>query len=800
MPEKITQQYIEDEMKQSYLDYGMSVIIGRALPDVRDGLKPVHRRILYAMYQMGLTHDKPFKKCARVVGDTLGRYHPHGDTAVYDALVRMAQPFALRYPLIQGQGNFGSIDGDAPAAMRYTECRLTSFASECLKDINKDTVRFVPNFDASLKEPTCLPALPPLLLLNGSTGIAVGMATNIPPHNLAETVDAITAYIENPSITIDELMQHIKGPDFPTGALIIGSKGIISAYKTGKGKIKIRARCEIEGNKIIIKEIPFMLNKSSLIEEIASLVREGKIDGITDIRDESSRGELRVVLILKKTINPEIVLKQLYLHTRLQTTFGMIFLALVDGVPTLLNLKDIIAHYVSHRKTVITKRLQFDLTQASKREHIVKGLLTALSNIEKTISIIKKSRSPAEASTALMQAFAITKEQAKAILEMPLQKLTALESTALEEEHKKLTEQIKKLRFILSSEKEILNIIKEELQQLKKKYADERRTAILPEEEEITIEEIIVPELSIVTITKNGFIKRTSLALFKRQRRGGKGLSTIYSAEDVVEQLFLAKTTAQLLVFTNKGKVHWIPVYKLPDVTRYGKGKHISAFIQLGKDEKIATIIPIEEFKNNLIMVTKKGIVKKLPLAVFKRPRRGGILAISLSDDDSLIGVIHAKEEDELLIATRRGMALRFKAAEVRAMGRAAKGVKGIHLKEKDSVIGIVKVEPEKAILTVTEKGFGKRTPAELYRLTHRASIGVRNIICTEKNGFAVAIASVSDKDEVIIATKLGSAIRIKAKEIPLIGRATRGVRLMKLSDQDTVISITVIKEELENV
>jgi DNA gyrase subunit A len=801
--EKIVQKLIEEEMKSSYLDYSMSVIVGRALPDVKDGLKPVHRRILYAMQQMGMFHNKPFKKSARIVGEVLGKFHPHGDTAVYDSLVRMVQPFSLRYPLIRGQGNFGSVDGDRAAAMRYTEAKLSKLSEEMLKDIEKKTVKFVPNFDGSLKEPSFLPAKLPNLLINGSSGIAVGMATNIPPHNLNEVADATIHLIDNPDIGVNELMQHVKGPDFPTAGIISGTKGIRNAYATGRGKVIIKARYNIEEGKttkrIIVTEIPYMVNKSLLLEDIANLVTDKKIRGISDLRDESDRKGMRVVIFLKKDANPEIVINQLYKHTRLKVTFGVINLALVNGEPKILNLRDIIKNYVDHRRVIVRKRTQFDLNKAEDRAHILEGLLVALGNIDNTVKMIKESKSADEAKKVLISKLEITEKQALAILDMRLQRLTGLEQEKIKNEHRELLELIEKLKAILADEKKILQIIKDELEELKKNYGDERRTEIIEEEEEEMVpEDLIKPENMVVTITHSGYIKRLPVGTYKSQRRGGKGvIATTTKEEDFVEDLFIANTHSYLLFFTNKGKVKWLKVYEIPESSRQSKGKAIINLLHLAEGEKVTAFVPVKEFKEFLVMVTKKGVIKKTALELFSRPRKGGIIGLSLNPGDELISVRKTDGERNLIIATREGMAVRFSEKTLRPMGRTARGVRGIRLKrEGDFVVEMVVGREDRSLLTVTEKGYGKRTPVGDYRLINRGGSGVINIKCTEKNGKVVAVKSVNDEDELMLISQRGIGIRVNAKDVSKIGRATQGVRIMKLNEGDKVVAAARIVKD----
>jgi DNA gyrase subunit A len=800
--EKIVQKLIEEEMKSSYLDYSMSVIIGRALPDVRDGLKPVHRRILYAMQQMGMFHNKPFKKSARIVGEVLGKFHPHGDTAVYDSLVRMVQPFSLRYPLIKGQGNFGSIDGDNQAAMRYTEAKLSKLSEEMLKDIEKKTVKFISNFDGSLKEPSFLPSKLPNLLVNGSSGIAVGMATNIPPHNLIEVADATINLIDNPETTVQELMQFIKGPDFPTAGIISGKRGIKEAYTTGKGRIILKARHNIEEGKttkrIIVTEIPYMVNKSQLLEEIADLVNNKKLRGISDLRDESDRKGMRVVIFLKKDANPEIVTNQLFKHTRLKVTFGVINLALVDGQPRILNLKDLLQNYIDHRRGIVRKRTKFDLNKAEDKAHILEGLLVALGDIDNTVKMIKESKSADEARNVLISKLEITEKQALAILDMKLQRLTGLEQEKIKKERRELLELIEKLKAILADEKKILQIIKEELEELKKNYGDERRTEIIEEEEEMIPEDLIKPENMVVTITHSGYIKRLPVGTYKAQRRGGKGvIAARTKEEDFVENLFIANTHSYILFFTNKGKVKWLKVYEIPEAGRQSRGKAMINLLRLEEGEKITAFVPVKEFKGYLVMITKKGVIKKTSLELFSRPRKGGIIALSLDPSDELISVRKTDGERDLIIATRNGMAVRFNEKDLRSMGRTARGVRGIRLKrEGDSVVDMVVGREDRALLTVTDRGYGKRTPVQDYRLISRGGSGVINIKCTEKNGNVAAVKSVKDEDELMLISQKGIAIRMEAKDVSKIGRATQGVRIMRLGEGDKVVAAARIVKD----
>lgn len=803
--EEIIPREIEEEMKQSYVDYAMSVIVGRALPDVRDGLKPVHRRILFAMNDMGMLHNKPFKKSARIVGEVLGKYHPHGDVAVYDALARMVQPFSLRYPLIDGQGNFGSIDGDSPAAMRYTEARLKKLSEEILQDIDKNTVRFIPNFDGSLKEPTVLPSKVPNLLINGSSGIAVGMATNVPPHNMAEIVDGTVALMDNPNLEVEQLTQFIKGPDFPTGAIICGKKGIEYAYKTGRGRIIVRAKAEIqtEKNRIVITEIPYMVNKAELIKQIAYLVNENKIRGISDIRDESDREGMSIIIELRKDANSNVVLNQLYKHTRLQETFGIIMVALVNNEPKLLSIKQIIQHFIEHRKDVVRKRTEFDLNKAKERDHILQGLLIALQDIDKTVKLIKQSSSVEEAKTALQNNLTITDKQAVAILDMKLQKLAALEQEKIKKEHEALLKLIEELKSILASEQKILDIIKNELSELKSQYGDERKTLIAEEEAEtFEMKDLIKQEKMVITITHSGYIKRQPLKTYRQQKRGGKGIIAAGTKEqDFVEHIFIANTHSYILFFTNKGRIHWLKVYNVPEGSRQALGKSIANLLQLQKDEKITAFVPVSQFKENefLIMATKKGTVKKTGLLSYSNPRRGGIIAITLEPDDELIEVVKTDGSKQIMLATKNGAAIRFKETDVRPTGRSAKGVRGATLRQEDEIIGMVVADDTKTLLTITENGYGKRTNVSEYRLTRRGGVGVRNIICSERNGTVVAVKSVTDNDDLMFISKHGITIRTPAKGISVIGRATQGMRLMKLEEADKVVAAAkIVKEEQE--
>ena len=793
--QRIIKRLIADEMKESYISYSMSVIVGRALPDARDGLKPVHRRVLYTMYENGLLHNKPFRKSANVVGNCMAKYHPHGDAAIYDTLVRMAQDFSLRYPLVQGHGNFGSIDGDSAAAMRYSEARLSKLSEEMLEDIDKETVKFQPNFDESAKEPVVLPSKIPNLLINGSSGIAVGMATNMPPHNLVEISDGIIKVIDNPDTTVDELLHIIKGPDFPTGALICGRTGIINAYHTGRGKIVIRSKTEVieKANKkaIIVSEIPYMVNKSSLVEQIADNVRNKRIIGISDLRDESDREGIRIVIELKRDANPEIVLNQLFKHTRMQDSFGIINLALINNQPKVLNLKELIICHINHRRQVIRNRTKFDLRKAEERAHILKGLRIALANIDKVVTLIKKSGSTEDARKLLISNFNLTEKQANAVLDMKLQKLSSLEQKKIKHELESLLNLIEQLKEILASEQKILDIIKNELLEIKKKYGDERRSHFIDMEEDIEIEDLIKEEEMVITVTHAGYIKRLPLDTYKQQHRGGKGvIATKTKEEDFVEDIFITSTHSYLLFFTNKGNVQWLKAYKVPEESRIAKGKAIVNLLNL-KDEKITAVIPVREFKKGyyLLMATKNGIVKKTDLSAYSRPRANGIRAINLDSNDELINAVLTDGTKNILLATKNGMAVKFSEKDARPIGRTSRGVRGIRLKQGDYVIGMIIAEDNHTLLTVTENGYGKRTIIEEYRLINRGGSGVINIQCTERNGKVIAIKSVNGDDGIILISRKGIIIRMSTNGISVIGRNTQGVRLMRLGQDDKVVS-----------
>lgn len=804
--EKVVPIYIEEEMKDSYINYAMSVIVGRALPDVRDGLKPVHRRILYAMKDLHLEHNKPYKKSARIVGETLGKYHPHGDTAVYDTLVRMVQDFSLRYPLVDGQGNFGSVDGDAAAAMRYTEARLERITDLLLQDLEKDTVRFVPNFDGSLKEPSTLPAVLPNLMVNGSSGIAVGMATNIPPHNLTEIVDGITHLIDQPDCEIKDLMKKIKAPDFPTGGIICGKAGIKNAYETGRGRLLVHAKASIESQKagkenIIITEIPYQVNKNNLISSIANLVQNKKIEGITDLRDESDKDGMRIVVELRRGQNAQVTLNQLYKHTQMQTTYGVIMLALVESRPRILNIKEMLSLYVDHRKEVIIRRTKFEKEKAEARAHILEGLKTALKNLDKVISIIKKSKDPQVAKKELMKKFELSDKQAQAILEMQLQRLTNLEREKIDKEYKDLIKKIELLASILASEKKVLAIIKEELADVKKKFGDERRTQLMAEAEDLEIEDLIQEENVVITISHSGYIKRLPIGSYKKQRRGGKGISGAgMKEEDFVEDLFIASTHDNLLFFTDKGKAYALKVYDIPQAGRTAKGKAIVNMLSISSGEKITSSIPVKEFEEGkfLMMTTQTGKVKKTALSAFANIRKSGIIAISLAKDDSLIAAKLTSGRDDVFIATKEGKAIRFNEKGIRDMGRVAAGVRGIKVGKKDTVVGMEVITDKKAtLLSVTENGFSKRTEAQEYRIQSRGGKGIINLKVTSKNGPVVGLNLVSDKDDLMIITAKGMVERCAVKDIRTTGRSAQGVRIIRLNKGDQVASAErVIKEE----
>jgi len=797
---------IVEEMRESYLNYSMSVIVSRALPDVRDGLKPVHRRILYGMSELGSHWNRPYKKSARVVGDVLGKYHPHGDSSVYDALVRMAQGFSMRYELIDGQGNFGSIDGDNAAAMRYTESRMTHLSSEILKDLEKETVSWTLNFDETLKEPTVLPSGVPTLLINGSEGIAVGMATKIPPHNLTEVINGLIAQIENAEISVEGLMQHIPGPDFPTAGLIMGLDGLESAYSTGRGKIKMRARAHIETlksgkNSIIVTEIPYQVNKSSLMEKIADLVREKKIEGISDLRDETDREGIRVVIETKRDAVPEVILNLLYKHTQLQETFGIILLALHDGVPKVMSLREILQHFIDFRHDIVVRRTQYDLNVAESRAHILEGLKIALDNIEEIIKTIRGSKNPSSAKEGLMNVFNLSEKQSQAILEMRLQKLTGLEVDKVVDEYKETIKTISFLKGILESRTQRMDIIKSELMELRETYGDTRRTEIIPVSTDFSIEDMIAEEEVVVTITHSGYIKRTAVATYRTQRRGGRGVQgAISKDEDFVEHLFIANTHNYILYFTDKGKCHWLKVYDIPQGGRATRGRAIVNLIGCEPEEKVEAFVSVKEFNEEsyIVMATEKGIIKKTILSAYGNPRKGGIYAIDVRENDKLIEAKITDGSNDVLLGTREGKSIRFREEDVRPSGRKTMGVRGIRLSSgEDRVIGMLVVKREGTILVGTEKGYGKRTEVIQYRTQKRGGKGVLTMRCTDKTGKMVNIMEVVDTDDLIVITDSGVLMRQPVSDIRTIGRVTQGVRLVKLDGGTTISSITrVMKEE----
>ncbi len=800
--ENIVDVELVKEMKTSYIDYAMSVIVSRALPDVRDGLKPVHRRILYTMYQAGYTPDKPYKKCAATVGDVLGKYHPHGDAAVYDSMVRMAQDFSLRYPLVDGHGNFGSVDGDPPAAYRYTESRMSKIALEALRDIEKDTVDFTPNYDESLKEPIVLPSKLPQLLINGSSGIAVGMATNIPPHNLSEVIDGIIALADNRDISIDELINYIKGPDFPTAGIIMGRSGIRAAYHTGRGKILMRARAEIEGEegekqRIIVTELPYQVNKARLVEKIAELVHEKRIEGIKDLRDESDRRGMRIVIEIKKDANANIVLNHLYKNTQMQETFGVIMLALVDNQPKILNLKEVLENYLKFQEDVITRRTRFDLKKAQARAHIVEGLLIALENIDAVIKTIRSSYDNAKIN--LMSEFKLTDIQAQAILDMRLARLQGLEKEKLDDEYNELLSKIKYYNEVLNDESMVLGIIKEELLVIKEKFGDERRTEITNVVDEIDIEDLIEEEENVITLTHFGYIKRMPTSTYTSQRRGGKGIKGLSTREeDFVEHIIVGSTHDTLLFFTTRGRMYRLKAYQLPEAGRQAKGSAVINLLPIEKDEKITAVIPIREFEEDkyLVMCTKKGIIKKTSLSDYNSIRKGGLIAISLDDDDELIKVERTDGSNEIIVATNKGMAIRFSEQNVRPMGRVTRGVKAITLRDDDYVIGMCIPSEGFELLAVTENGYGKRTSLSEYRVQTRGGIGIKTYKCSEVTGNVIGIYSVDDSEDIILITSEGIIIRISAADIRTIGRTTKGVRLMRLDEGVKVVSMGKTEHE----
>ena len=800
---------LEEKMKESYLDYSMSVIVSRALPDVRDGLKPVHRRILYGMEGLGLDPNKPTRKSARVVGDVMGKYHPHGDIAIYDALVRLAQDFSTRYPLVQGQGNFGSVDGDDPAAMRYTEVRMSKIAKEMLRDINKDTVDFMPNFDEEEKEPTVLPARFPNLLVNGSNGIAVGMATNMAPHNLNEAIDASIAYMKNPEITIEDLNKIIKGPDFPTGAKILGKNGIREAYKTGRGKVKLRGIAKIEPFKknrerIIVTEIPYQVNKARLIEKIADLVKDKRIDGISDIRDESDRKGMRIVIEIKRDYNANIVLNNLYKYTQLETTFGIINLALVDGIPKILTLKELIKYYIDHQKEVVTRRTQFDLDRAKARKHIVEGLIIAIDNIDEIIKIIRSSYDDAEIKGIFLERFGLTDLQSQAILDMRLKRLSGLEIEKLNAENKELEQTITYLLSILNSEEKLIKLIEEELNEIKEKYGDKRRTKIVKDEGEIDIEELIEKEDILITLTNDGYIKRLPVDTYRVQNRGGKGISAANTKEDdYIKRIMTTNTHEDLLFFTSLGRVYSLKGYEIPEGSRTSRGQAIINILSLNSGEKITEIMTLSELKEDdqIVLQTRKGKIKKTDAENFKSIQRNGIIAIGLEENDKLISARHIEKEEELIISTKDGMTIQFNTKDVRSMGRQARGVRAIRLNKDDQVVAMNIKGSETYLLVVTENGFGKKTSFNNFKNQSRGGKGIKCHKVTEKTGFVVDTIPVDLEDDIMMVSLKGDIIRIKAKDISTTGRNTMGVTLKNLADEnDKIVSVTKYDPSLEEV
>ncbi len=804
--EKIVPVSLEEEMKSSYIDYSMSVIVARALPDVRDGLKPVHRRVLFGMHELGLANNKPYKKSARIVGEVLGKYHPHGDTAVYDSMVRMVQEFSLRYPLVQGQGNFGSVDGDSPAAMRYTEARLHRIADEMLRDLDKNTVDFAPNFDDSLQEPIVLPSYLPSLLINGSSGIAVGMATNIPPHNLTEIIDGIIAYIKNPAITDEKMMKIVTAPDFPTGGIIFGYEGVKEAYLTGRGRVVIRAKANVEtlkNNKenIIITELPYQVNKANLIEKMADLVRAGKLSDISNIRDESDRDGMRVVIELKRDSQPSVVLNQLFKHTQMQTTFGVIMLALVNGVPKVLTLKEMMKHFINHRMDVLIRRTKYELDAAERRAHILEGYIIALDNIDAVIETIKKSRDVETARNNLMRRFKLSEVQAKAILDMRLQRLTGLERKKIEDEYKETIKLIERLKGILESEEKRYSIIKDELLQIKEKYGDARRTEIVYSYEEFSIEDIIAEEDVVVTMSHNGFIKRFPVSGYRKQGRGGKGVTGAGTKDDdFIEHMFIASTHQYILFFTDRGKCYWLKVFEIPEGGRASRGRSILNLIEKEKEENITAFVTVKEFDDNhyLVMATQKGTIKKTVLSAYGNVRKGGINAINIVKDDRLISVKMTDGSNDIVLGTRNGFAIRFAEKDVRDMGRVATGVRGIKLAKGDLVVGLLIIKRNDNILVVTEKGFGKRSDINDYRITHRGGKGVITVKTSDKVGKMIAMMEVVDGDELVIISSHGMVIRQSVKDIRVMGRNTQGVRVIRLKESDSIADIAKVIPEDE--
>ncbi len=796
---------IEEEMKKSYVGYAMSVIIGRAIPDVRDGLKPVHRRVLFAMNEMGNRWNKPYKKSARIVGDIIGKYHPHGDQAAYDTIVRMAQDFSMRYPLVDGQGNFGSIDGDPPAAMRYTEIRMDRLAEELLNDLDKETVDFVPNYDESMEEPTVLPSRVPVLLLNGSAGIAVGVATNIPPHNLREIVSGTVALINNPDITIEELMRYIQGPDFPTAGFINGREGIYSAYKTGRGIVRMRARAMIERNarnereSIIVTELPYQVNKANLIEAISELVKEKKISGIADLRDESDREGIRIVIDLKRDEPSGVILNQLYKHTQMETSFGIIMLAIDHGQPRVFNLKEVLSSFIDFRREVVTRRTRFELARAQERAHILEGLIIALNHIDEVIAVIKKAANPQEATVSLCARFGLSDIQAKAILDMRLQRLTGLEREKIDTEYGELTRLIQELLGILGDNRKILDVIIREMEEIKDRFGDERRTEIVTSVEDIGIEDMIVEEDMVVTVSHSGYIKRNAVSLYRSQRRGGRGKVGMQTKEeDFVEKIFIASTHHYILIFTSAGRVYWLKVYQIPQAGRAARGKAIVNLINLAQGERLAAILPVRDFADDksVVMVTKKGVIKKTALAAYANPRASGIIAMSVDEGDDLIDVQITNNQQDIFLGTRKGKAIRFHAEDVRDMGRNARGVTGIRMDEDDCVVGVEILAEGNAILTVSENGYGKRTLVIEYPLQGRGGKGTINLKTVPKIGFVSGVCQVTGEEDVVLISDAGKIIRLRVDEISLIHRSTQGVKLIGLGDEERIVGMARVERD----
>ena len=796
---------IEAEMKKSYMEYAMSVIVGRAIPDIRDGLKPVHRRALFAMSELGNRWNRPYKKSARIVGDIIGKYHPHGDTAAYDTVVRMAQDFSMRYPLIDGQGNFGSVDGDPPAAMRYTEVRMEKMAEELLTDLDKDTVNFIPNYDGSLEEPVVLPARIPTLLLNGSSGIAVGLTTNVPPHNLTELVDGIIELIHNPELSVDDLMAFIKGPDFPTAGFINGRDGIVSAYRTGRGIIRLRARAIIERNarndkeSIIVTELPYQVNKAHLIEKISDLVKEKKINGISDLRDESDREGMRIVIELKRDEISGVIINQLYKHTQMESTFGIIMLAIDSGQPRLMNLKEILGKFIDFRKEVITRRTMFELSRARERLHILEGLIIALDNIDEVIAVIKASQNAKTASEELMARFGLSEEQTRAILEMRLQRLTGLERDKIRDEHIEISALVKKLESILADSQKILDIIIAELEDIQKRYGDARRTEIVLSSTDIGIEDMIVEEDMVVTISHQNYIKRNPVSLYRSQHRGGRGKVGMGTKEDdFLERMFIASTHSHILFFTNLGRVYWLKIYQIPQAGRAAKGKAIVNLIGISKDEKITAVLPVTEFVEGkfVIMATRRGIIKKTDLIAYSNPRTGGIIALTLDERDELIDVKQTSGDQDIFLGARKGNAIRFNEKNVRAMGRTARGVVGIRMAADDEVVGMEVLSDNNSILTVSENGFGKRTEISEYRLQSRGGKGIINLKTTPKIGLVTRIKQVTGDEDIMLISNTGNIIRLGVNEVSLLHRSTQGVKLIDLDDEETLVGLARVERE----